>query len=126
MAFSVIGHCPICDELLEVTELYCRNCDTTVSGHFELSRFHQLTPEQLAFAELFIRCEGKITRVEDELGLSYPTVRNRLNELIEALGYKVRPDTEPGPTAEERKAVLDRLAAGDISSEEAIELLRSR
>ena len=68
MAHPVIGRCPICNDTLEVTTLHCRTCDTTIQGHFSLGRFYQLTPEQLEFAETFIRCEGKINRVEDELG----------------------------------------------------------
>ncbi len=124
MAHPVVGRCPFCDDTLEVTSLYCPSCDTGVSGRFSLGRFQSLTSEQLAFAEVFIRCEGKITRVESELGLSYPTVRNRLNDLIQALGYTVR--QEPRMTPEERHEILDRLAAGEISSEEAIELLASK
>ena len=60
MAHPVIGRCPICNDTLEVTALHCRTCDTTIQGHFSLGRFYQLTPEQLEFAETFIRCEGKI------------------------------------------------------------------
>ncbi len=124
MAHPIVGRCPFCDDTLEVTGLYCPSCDTSVSGRFSLGRFQGLTSEQLAFAEVFIRCEGKITRVESELGISYPTVRNRLNELIHALGYNVR--EEPRMTPQERHTVLDRLAAGEISSDEAIELLTSK
>jgi hypothetical protein len=124
MAHPIIGRCPFCDDTLEVTSLYCPSCDTSVSGRFRLGRFQDLTSEQLAFAEVFIRCEGKITRVESELGLSYPTVRNRLNELIQAMGYSVR--DEPRMTPEERRTILDRLASGEISSEEAVHLLMSK
>jgi hypothetical protein len=122
MAYPVIGRCPVCNETLEVTRLACRHCDTAIEGHFALGRFYQLTPEQLAFAETFIRCEGKLNKVEDELGLSYPTVRNRLNEVIRALGYEVGEEV-PLP-AEQRKVILEQLSAGEISSEEAIKLLR--
>ena len=122
MTNSVIGRCPVCQENLEVTRLHCRNCDTVIEGHFGLGRFHRLTPEQLGFAETFIRCEGKINRVEEELGVSYPTVRNRLNDLIRALGYRVR--EEITASAEDRKAILDQLAAGEITTQEAAGLLR--
>ncbi len=81
-----------------------------------------VTPQQLHFAETFIRCEGKITRVEGELGISYPTVRNRLHDVIRALGYEVREDRQV--PQKERKAVLEELARGEITPEEAIELLR--
>jgi len=126
MAHPVIGRCPICNDILEVTTLHCRSCDTSIQGHFSLGRFYQLTPEQLEFAETFIRCEGRINRVEDELGVSYPTVRNRLNEVIRALGYKVSEESPATPTPDQRRAILDQLAAGEITSEEAVNLLKAR
>ncbi len=122
MAYPVIGQCPVCHEALEVTQLHCRACDTSISGHFDLGRFYQLTPEQLAFAETFIRCAGRIKRVEKELNISYPTVRSRLVELIRALGYEV--EEEPIPPTEQRKEILEQLAAGQINAEDAIKLLK--
>ena len=121
--YPVIGTCPVCGENLSVTRLYCRTCDSTLEGHFTLGRFYQLTPEQMAFVETFIRCEGKLTRVQEELGMSYPTVRSRLNDVIRGLGYEVdegRSEISP----QERQAILERLAAGKISSEEAVQLLQ--
>ena len=121
----IIGQCPVCKETLEVTRLYCSNCDTTVEGHFALGRFYQLSPEQVAFIETFIRCEGKINRVGEELGFSYPTVRSRLTEVIRALGYEVgEEEAPPAMPDEERKAILEQLAQGKITSEEAVKQLR--
>ena len=121
--YPVPGQCPVCGGEMTVTRVYCRHCDTAVEGHFSLGKFHRLTPEQLQFAEIFIRNEGKITRVEKEMGLSYPAVRARLHDLIRALGYEVGPEPVAiGP--EERQAILDELAQGKISAEEALELLR--
>lgn len=125
MAYPVFGRCPVCSGKLEVTGLHCPQCDTTIQGHYALTRFHQLTAEQLAFVETFVRCEGRINRVEEELGISYPTVRNRLNEVLVALGYKAS-EEPPAPTGDQRRAILDRLAAGELSVAEAIELLRGR
>lgn len=122
----VIGQCPICHETLHVTRLHCRNCDTSLEGHFALGRLYQLSPQQLEFVETFIRCEGKINRVEQEIGLSYPAVRARLTEVIRALGYEVG-EPEPGPVSEEtRREVLAELSAGTISAEEALQMLRSK
>jgi len=123
--YPVVGQCPICQDDLIVTRLHCRNCDTTLEGHFELGRLYQLTPEQLSFVETFIRCEGKITRVEQELGISYPTVRSRLHDVIRALGYEIG-EEEPPVDDTKRRAVLDELAQGGISPEQAIELLRGQ
>ena len=122
----VIGQCPICKETLEVTRLHCPNCDTTIEGHFVLGRLSQLSTEQLAFVETFVRCEGKINRVGEELGVSYPTVRSRLTDVIRALGYEVGQEEEPVGTIsdEERKAILEQLAQGKITSEEAVKRLR--
>jgi hypothetical protein len=81
-----------------------------------------LNAEQFAFVETFIRCEGKLNRVEKEVGLSYPTLRARLSEVIIAMGYPVGP--EPALISdEERHRVLDDLASGKISSEDAMKLL---
>lgn len=123
--YPIVGQCPICQDDLIVTRLHCRNCDTSLEGHFELGRLYQLTPEQLAFVETFIRCEGKITRVEQELGISYPTVRSRLHEVIRALGYEVG-EEEPLLDDSKRREVLDDLAQGRISSEQAIKLLKGQ
>ena len=123
--YPVIGKCPVCGETMTVTRLHCRSCDSALEGQFSLGRFYQLSPEQLAFIETFIRCEGKLTRVQDELGMSYPTARSRLTDVIQALGYEVR-EEPPTISAAERKAILERLAAGEITSEVAIELLKGK
>lgn len=122
--FPVIGKCPVCGDRLSVTRLHCRGCDSALEGQFSLGRFYQLSPEQLAFVETFIRCEGKLTRVQDELSMSYPTARARLTDVIRALGYEVRPEPEP-VSSEERKRILEQLAAGALSSDEAVVMLRS-
>jgi len=121
--YSVIGRCPVCAQTLEVTRLHCRQCDTAMEGHFNLGRFYELSPEQLSFVETFVRCQGRLNRVQDELGLSYPTVRSRLYGVIRALGYEVEEESVSVP-AETRQAVLAALAAGEISAEEAARRLR--
>jgi hypothetical protein len=123
--YPIVGKCPVCGDRLHVTRLHCRTCDSTLEGQFSLGRFYQLSPDQLAFIETFIRCEGKLTRLQDELGISYPTARTRLTEVIRALGYEVR--EEPTPiSSEERKEILQQLASGEISSGQAVELLRGQ
>jgi hypothetical protein len=120
----IIGRCPVCEHTLEVTRLYCRHCDTALEGHFSLGRFYQLSPEQLRFVETFVRSQGKLNRVQDELSLSYPTVRNRLHDVIRALGYEVDEEEEAPLTAEMRQTVLAALASGEITAEEAARRLR--
>ena len=82
-----------------VTRFYCPDSAISVEGQFSVvAPFTQLSPEQLKFVETFVRCEGKLSRMEDELKLSYPTVRTRLHEVIRALGYEPGKDEPiPGP-----------------------------
>jgi hypothetical protein len=121
----VLGTCPVCGEPLTITRLHCRACDTSIEGRFYAGRLAQLAPQQLEFVETFLLCEGKIKAVEERLGISYPTVRARLREVIEAMGFEPAEDDRDRPLSEDdRKRILDDLAAGRISSEEAILILR--
>ena len=123
--YPIFNVCPICQGELIATTLECRQCDTKIQGRFITGPFASLTAEQLNFIELFVRNEGKITRMQEELSLSYPTIRNRLHDIIRALGYEVR--EEPTPlSSEERKEILQRLASGELESSEAVELLRGK
>ncbi len=127
--FQQLNRCPVCGEELAVTRLYCAHCDTTIEGHFhpKASPFDQLTPEQLQFVLNFVRCEGRFTRLADEMNLSYPTLRNRLNEIVRALGYEPGGEEPPARlTADERRRVLEDLDQGRISSAEAQSLLRGK
>ncbi|MEW6566671.1 MAG: DUF2089 domain-containing protein [Chloroflexota bacterium] len=119
----VLTTCPVCGERLSVTRLHCRSCDTTLEGHFEVGRLGRLSPEQLAFVETFIRCEGKLNRMERELGMSYPTLRSRLTEIIRDLGFPVGAEAHP-VSDDDRHRILDDLAAGRITSDQAMRLLQ--
>ncbi len=123
----LLSKCPVCGSQLTITELHCNHCDTTIQGSFSgaTGPFAQLTPEQIQFILTFVRCEGRFNRMEDELKLSYPTIRNRLYEVIRALGYE--PGKEEAPvrlTPEERKRILDDLDQGKITSEQAKRMLQ--
>jgi hypothetical protein len=119
--YPVPTECPVCHDDLLVTRLVCRNCGTALEGRFTMGRLLQLTPEQLHFVEVFIRSEGKLNRVQEELGLSYPTVRSRLVDVIRALGYEVGGEHESDD--QRRQEILEQLARREISSEEAFRLL---
>ena len=115
----VLNHCPVCDAQLIITQLACDVCETSIHGRFTSGRFSLLTADQLAFVELFMRCEGKINRVGQELGLTYPHVRSQLTAVIEAMGYAVGDEPEPV----DQLTVLEQVANGELSADEAAGLL---
>jgi len=122
-----LNKCPVCGEDLAVTRLYCVNCDTTLEGHFvaEHTPFGHLSAEQMQFLLTFVRCEGKLNRMEEEMKLSYPTLRSRLVEIVRALGYEPGKEETPAVLSpEERRAILEDLDQGSISWEEAQARLR--
>jgi hypothetical protein len=113
--YPVPTECPVCYDDLLVTRLVCRNCSTALEGRFTIGRIFQLTPEQLHFVEIFLRCEGKINRVQEELGLSYRTVRSRLTKVIRALGYEVGGEQQEKDGR--RQDILGRLARRRVLNE---------
>jgi hypothetical protein len=119
---QMITICPVCRDQLSIARLHCRNCDTTIDGYFEIGRLGRLSKEQLEFVETFLRCEGKLSRMEPELDMSYPTLRARLTDVIRTMGFQVGPDTS-GLDEEERHQILEDLASGKLSSDEAMRLL---
>lgn len=117
--------CPFGGGEIVVTQFYCPETNITIDGRFSVNApFAQLTPEQLSFVETFVRCEGKLSRMEGELSLSYPTLRNRLHDVIRALGYEPGKAEPAAITEDGRKEVLDALDDGSISFDEAMQLLR--
>jgi hypothetical protein len=116
--------CPVCGDDLAVARYHCDTCDTTIEGRFENSTFPGLTTEQLEFVKIFVRCEGKINRMEAELSLSYPTIRNRLHDVIRAMGYEPGKDESAEISDEKRRSVLEDLDKGKISAEAAMRILR--
>ena len=127
MRRRALGRCPVCGEALDVTRLSCPRCDTSIEGRFETCKFCQLSNEQRDFVEIFIKSRGNIKEVERELGVSYPTVRGRLDAVIQALGYPVERDKDDEAQLEtRRRAVLESLAKGEIRADEAIKLLKQR
>lgn len=121
---SSLNSCPVCGESLVVDRYHCDNCDTTIQGRFENGALPGLSAEQVEFVKTFVRCEGKITRMEGELGLSYPTIRSRLHDVIRAMGFEPGKDEQPQSGSENRRDVLDSLSAGRISTEDALRALR--
>jgi hypothetical protein len=121
MKKTILGSCPICNKPLKVTKLECNACKTSINGSFEICKFCQLDPENQYFLEVFIKCRGNIKEVEHELGISYPTVRSRLDRIIKELGYEV---DEPKHEPVDKMAILQELKNKTISVEDAIRKLR--
>ena len=145
MPHDAIATCPICGGELAVTRLHCRSCSTTLEGDFNVGRFARLSREQFALLESFLRSKGNLKEMERELGISYPTVRARVDGLLRALGLAddaviddEAGDANPaGPggsvdgasvavdIAAARRAVLERLARREIDAASAASELRA-
>ena len=116
----VIDKCPVCGDDLIITHLHCPHCRTTIEGKFGLphSPFAKLSSEQLHFLLTYIRCEGKFNRMEEELKLSYPTLRNRFGEVLLAMGFEAE-ESVSTLSPEDRKIILNELNKGKITVGEA-------
>jgi hypothetical protein len=141
MVHDVIATCPVCTNELTITRLHCRSCGTALEGEFGVGRFGRLDREQMALLESFLRSRGNLKEMERELGISYPTVRGRVDALVRTLGFGEQgvegiardtdddidwpeePDSD-GEQAERRREILERLARREIGAEEAATALR--
>ena len=140
MPHDVISTCPVCSGELAVTRLHCRSCGTTLEGDFSVGRFGRLSRDQLALLESFLRSRGNLRDMERELGLSYPTVRSRVEALVRSLGFGPRGDadetapegSDPASAAADanailasRQQILERLARHEIGAEDAADAIRA-
>ncbi len=121
MAYPLLTRCPICDGELQATRLACVSCHGAVEGRFELGGILRLNREQLQFVELLVKNRGNINKVADEIGVSYTTARNRMDDIVTALGYGA--SAPQGPSAE-RLDVLARLERGALTPEAALDMLK--
>jgi len=120
--YKVITSCPVCNKKMKATRLKCSSCNTIIENEFEFSKFDYLSKEQLKFIEVFIMCRGNIKDVEKELGISYPTVRAKLDEVINSLAYKGNSKSLKTSTSN----VIEALEKGEISPQEAIERMKEK
>ncbi|MCV0404425.1 MAG: DUF2089 domain-containing protein [Chloroflexi bacterium] len=140
MGHDVIATCPVCSGELSVARLHCRSCGTALEGEFSVGRFGRLDREQMSLLESFLRSRGNLKEMERELGISYPTVRARVDALIRSLGLPDGDaadgdlDTEAEADGADaaagtdpaamRRDVLERLARREIGADEAAAELR--
>lgn len=115
---GMVSRCPVCDSGMTVTELTCESCGTAVRGRFQIPQLCRLPDELYQFLLVFVKNRGVIREVEKELGISYPTVRSRLDMVLAALGFG-----EQAATAGASE-VIEMLERGEISPDEAEKLLR--
>ncbi len=119
-AKKLITRCPFCGDQLGITRLSCQGCNTQIDSQLEIPLFFRLPPDLQEFVLVFLRCQGKIRDVEKELGISYPTVCKRLDLVNELLG-----NTGNRPPVN-RAQVLEQLERGEITVQEATQLLKER
>ncbi len=140
MARDVISTCPVCEGELTISRLHCRSCGTALEGEFGVGRFGRLSKEQMSLLESFLRSRGNLKEMERELGISYPTVRGRVDALVRALGLAdgdagegeldetatvdEAPEAPDADLAAERRAILERLSRREIAADEAAAALR--
>jgi hypothetical protein len=111
--------CPVCHHELTVTRLQCETCGTGIDGRFAFNRFARLSGEQLRFLEAFVKNRGIIKEVEADLGISYPTVRARLDDLLGTLGFGGGDQKRPTESRDARREILAALQNKEISAGEA-------
>jgi len=115
--------CPVCGGEYEITTLTCKKCKSELNGRFEGCEFCSLPEGDKVFLRAFIKCRGNIREVEKELGISYPTVRNRLEGLMSRMGLS--PRTDPDAVREQRKRIIEQLENGEITAGEAAEKMEN-
>ncbi|CAN5747761.1 DUF2089 domain-containing protein [soil metagenome] len=123
-----VEQCVSCGGQLEIRELHCRECDITIRGHFPMESqgpFARLTDDQLAFLHLFVTSRGNMSDVERSLGVSYPTVRAKLDDLITALEPGEERSSPQPATSLNRSEVMERVSRGELSVDEAMAMLSS-
>lgn len=120
---KILEQCPSCGGALDVTELTCSSCETIIRSRYAPCPFCRLAPESLRFLETFVQCRGNIKEMERALGISYPTVRGRLDAVIRELGYEVVAEVPEEELTAQRQEILDQLEKGEITASEAAKQL---
>lgn len=115
---KIVSRCPVCDSPLEIVELKCPSCGTSIHGNFAFDEFMLLDDESRGFLIEFLKSRGNIKELQSRLGISYPTAKSRLDSLLKKLGLFEEESTKPT-----RIEILEKLEKGEISTEDAIKLL---
>jgi len=112
-------NCPICKGELKIRELHCPRCEISFQGNFENNWLAELNASQLEFVRLFLIVQGNLKELQNQLGISYPTVKNRLGEIIGII-------TKKEPVTDTVIDILSDLNEGFINVNEAISMIEQR
>lgn len=122
-----LERCISCGGPLVIREVECPECEITIRGTFPLEArgpFARLSDDQLAFLHLFVTSRGNMSDVERSLGVSYPTVRAKLDDLIAALTAEEQEIPAPQPSRSlSRAEIMERVSRGELTVDEAMEIL---
>jgi hypothetical protein len=134
---KLFNKCPACGGRIVLTECRCASCDLQLRGDFQLGPFAHLSEDQMAFVRVFLLARGNLTEVERTLGISYPTIRNKLDEINSALSEASQakaatPQIElpavqkPAGSEDDRREILKKVASGQFTPAEALEQLQKK
>lgn len=125
------ARCPACDGRLFPRELECVDCGLHLRASYPRNEFARLDDDALHLLRIFVACEGRIRDMERALGVSYPTVKSRLANLRETLGFaaekparKEEPAPKPAPPTDTAADTIGQLERGEIDFEEAMRRLK--
>ncbi len=124
MTRKVLESCPSCGSGLEITEVRCTRCETQVRARYRPCDFCTLDEEQSTFLRIFVTSRGNLSEVEKKLGVSYPTVRAKLDEIIGRLAPPEQAPAQQGLAVSERRRILEAVARGELSAAEGMSKIR--
>jgi len=121
---KLFEQCPACGGDIVITEIQCSNCHLKMQGEFKPGLFSTLSDDQLTFVRAFLRVRGNLSEMEKVLGVSYPTIRNKLEEINQTLERAEQTPVISLPSNNERNAILNKVAAGELDATEALKRLQ--
>jgi hypothetical protein len=117
--------CPACGKSIVITELKCPHCNLVMQGEFTGGAFSALSEDQFTFIRAFLKVRGNLSELEKVLGISYPTIRNKLDEINTVLELAEAQPAATAPTGgNDRKAILQQVSEGRLSTAEALQRIK--